>query len=70
MQVCTLLQTDNQASTPPLSFYRLDALPAAQPNSAKALKAPLNDYYNSLLSLSELNFEKPSVLDQVQWPVV
>ena len=26
MQVCTSLQTDNHASTPPLSFYRLDAL--------------------------------------------
>ena len=30
MQVCTSLQTDNHASTPPLSFYRLDALPATQ----------------------------------------
>ena len=30
MQVCTLLQTDNHASTPLLSFYRPDALPAAQ----------------------------------------
>jgi len=30
------LQTDNHASTPPLSFYRPDALPA---NSVKALKA-------------------------------
>jgi len=28
MQVCTSLQTDNHASTPPLSF--LHALPAAQ----------------------------------------
>ena len=28
MQVCTLLQTDNHASTSPLSFYRPDALPA------------------------------------------
>ena len=36
MQVCTLLQTDNHASTPLLSFfYRLDALPAAQPTSSK-----------------------------------
>ena len=35
MQVCTLLQTDNHASTPPLSFYRLDALPAAQPTTSK-----------------------------------
>jgi len=34
--VCTLLQTDNHASTPPLSFfYRPDALPAAQPTASK-----------------------------------
>jgi len=30
MQVCTLLQADNHTSTPPLSFFRPDALPAAQ----------------------------------------
>ena len=35
MQVCTLLQTDNHASTPPLSFYRPDTIPAAQPTSSK-----------------------------------
>ena len=35
MQVCTLLQTDNHTSTPPLSFYRPDALPAAQPTASK-----------------------------------
>ena len=35
MQVCTTLQTDNHASTPPLSFYRPDALPAAQPTASK-----------------------------------
>ena len=35
MQVCTLLQTDNHASTPPLVFYRPDALPAAQPTASK-----------------------------------
>ena len=36
MQVCTLLQTDTHASTPPLSFfYRPDALPAAQPTVSK-----------------------------------
>jgi len=29
MQVCTSLQTDNHASTPPLSFYNPDALPDA-----------------------------------------
>jgi len=36
VQVCTLLQTDNHASTPPLSFYRPDALLAAQPTASKA----------------------------------
>jgi len=36
MEVCTLLQTDNHASTPPLSFfYKLDALPATQPTASK-----------------------------------
>jgi len=35
MQVCTLLQTDNHTSTPPLSFYRPDALHAAQPTASK-----------------------------------
>jgi len=36
MQVCTLLQTDNHASTPPLSFFtgQNDALPAAQPTAS------------------------------------
>jgi len=33
--ICTSLQTDNHASTSPLSFYRLDALPAAQPTASK-----------------------------------
>jgi len=35
MQVCTSLQTDNHASTPPLSFYGTDALPADQPGASK-----------------------------------
>jgi len=35
LQVCTSLQTDNHASTPPLSFHRPDALPAAQPTASK-----------------------------------
>ena len=38
MQVCTSLQTDNHASTTPLSFYRPDALPAAQPTGSKHLR--------------------------------
>jgi len=35
MQVCNSLQTDNHASTPPLSFLQADALPAAQPTASK-----------------------------------
>jgi len=34
-QVCTSLQADNHASTSPLSFYKLDALPATQPTASK-----------------------------------
>jgi len=33
--ICTLLQTDNNASTSSLNFYRLDALPGAQPTVTK-----------------------------------
>jgi len=35
MQVCTSLLTDNHTNTPPLVFFRLDALPAAQPTASK-----------------------------------
>jgi len=36
MQVCTLLQTDNHASTSTIKFfYRLDALPSTQPTVSK-----------------------------------
>ena len=51
MQVCASLQTDNHATTPPLSFYRLDAfLPPNQQHqstegtSVKALKALFISY--------------------------
>jgi len=44
MQVCTLLQTDNNASTPPLSFLQ-DGCPNCRPtNSVKALKAKLKTF--------------------------
>ena len=41
MQVCTSLQTDNHASTPPLTFYRSDSLRAAQPTASKHWRHPL-----------------------------
>jgi len=39
MQVCTLLQTDNHASTPPLSFLQAGCTCRYPTNSVKALKA-------------------------------
>ena len=35
IQVCTSLHTDNHASMPPLSFYRPDALFAAQSTASE-----------------------------------
>jgi len=35
------LQTDNHASTSPLSFYRPDALPAAKPTASKHWRQPV-----------------------------
>jgi len=39
MQVCTSLQTDNHASTPPLSFLQARCPCCCPTNSVKALKA-------------------------------
>jgi len=39
MQVCTFLQTDNHASTPPLSFLQAGCPSCRPTNSVKALKA-------------------------------
>jgi len=47
MQVCTSLQTDNLASTPPLSFYRPDALPATQPTASKHVHTKNHMFYIS-----------------------
>jgi len=39
MQVCTSLQTDNHASTPPLCFLQAGCPSCRPTNSVKALKA-------------------------------
>jgi len=39
MQVCTSLQSDNHASTPPLSFLQAGCPSCRPTNSVKALKA-------------------------------
>jgi len=43
MQVCTLLQTDNHASTPPLCFLQARCPSCRPTNSVKALKAQINE---------------------------
>jgi len=44
MQVCTLLQTDNHASTPPLCFLQAGCPSCRPTNSVKALKAQQNNF--------------------------
>ena len=45
MQVCTSIQTDNYASTAPLSFLQAGCPSCHPTNSIKALKAILNNIY-------------------------
>jgi len=47
MQACTLLQTDNHASTPPLSFSQAGCPSCRPTNSVKALKAKTEKKLNS-----------------------
>jgi len=54
------LQTDNHASTPPLSFYRPDALPATQPTASKHWR---QTRVNALIII----FELKCVPMQVGW---
>jgi len=45
MQVCTSPQTDNHASTSPLSFLQAGCLSCCPTNSVKALKGAVSYYY-------------------------
>jgi len=47
MQVCTSLQTDNQASTSPLSFLQARCPSCHPTNSVKALSCYYNNYNNN-----------------------
>ena len=53
VQVCTLLQTDNHASTPPLCFLQARCPSCHPTNSAKALKANL--HYSKIVTAHSLN---------------
>jgi len=58
MQVCTSLQTDNHASTPPLSFFLQAGCPSCRPtNSVKALKVH-NSRISTKLQLLAAHFSE------------
>ena len=55
MQVCTSLQTDNRASTPPLSFLQAGC-PSCRPTySVKALKAQYGDHIMTTDSVTSIH---------------
>jgi len=50
MQVCTSLQTDNHASTPPLSFLQAGCPSCRPTNSVKALKAWMSAKVSAIIT--------------------
>ena len=67
MQVCTSLQTDNHASTPPLeSFYRPDALPAAQTTLSKHWRQNKTNQTPTITVSKQKRHKNASFLSQEQ----
>ena len=64
MQVCTSLQTDNHASTPPLSFLQAGCPSCRPTNSVKALKAWCWTFLQS-----DFNLRRPHIARQQQLSV-
>ena len=62
MEICTSLQTDNHASTPPLRLYRPDALSAAQPTASKHWR-----FYESLAQVDSKSAGKCLHQDAHVW---
>jgi len=52
MQVCTSLQTDNHASTPPLSFLQAGCPSCRPANNVKALKAAKTEKLKDMLEVT------------------
>ena len=55
MQVCTSLQTDNHANTPPLSFVQAGCPSRRPTNSVKALKAHIRHINYSTVQQHKLS---------------
>jgi len=76
MQVCTLLQTDNHASTPPLSFLQAGCPSCCPTNSVKALKAQCGAYLEhylfcelAIVAIFDNNFAKGDASLELQHAV-
>ena len=54
MQVCTSLQTDNHASTPPLVFLQAGCPSCRPTNNVKALKALHHQFYKNPANLAKI----------------
>jgi len=65
MQVCTSLQVDNHASTPPLSFLQAGCPSCHPTNSVKALKATKSDVVEKDCFVSQLC--KADAVDHGKW---
>jgi len=68
MQVCTSLQSDNHASTPPLSFLQAGCPSCRPTNSVKALKAETRAFqfgqkrFSSILATESIFFRFDSAI--------
>jgi len=66
MQACTLLQTDNHSSTPPLCFLQAGCPSCHPTNSVKAVKANLalhNNMINAVVKLCSKNGRQISIFN-------
>jgi len=73
MQVCTSLQSDNHASTPPLNFLQTGCPSCRPTNSVKALKDQHNkqtvyNEYTEFQSNSTSRVQLPTYADNVALP--
>ena len=69
MQVCTSLQTDNHASTPPLSFFQAGCDSCRPTNSVKAQKAHSNQMNGKACKMSPRKITFVSWYGIVWWSV-
>ena len=69
MHICTLLQTDNHASTPPLSFLQAGCPSCRPTNSVKALKATYIYIHTYKFILHQNRENESEALAQDDWMV-